>query len=108
MRNTKVVWKFESTDFTESVTEQFSAWILLPKPVLAEFCASRNLSEDNIVSDIIDYETQNRTVIRSWPDLETATAFVEACGGEASIHHFSRKTDFSIPGIMVELTVVPE
>ena len=108
MRNTKVVWKFESTDSIESVTEQFSAWSLLPRPILAEFCASRGLSENNIVSETINHETQNRTVIRSWPDLETATAFVEACGGNGSIHHFSQKTDFSIPGVMVEVTVVPE
>jgi len=100
MRTTTLVFEFNRESDQETLDFKIGVFDALPKELLTSFCDSHGVSSDNLVSENIDRDNCLRTVVRSWPDLETATAFVEACGTEPPRG--------SYPGNIISVAVDPE
>lgn len=100
MRTTTIVFKFNPEASQELLDAKIAHFNSLPKEVLTEFCALHSTSEDNLVSEDINRDTCLRTVVRSWPDLATAMAFVQA--------HMNDPQKTSYPGVIVSAQVDPE
>jgi len=79
MRTTTVVWKFEEdTSHPPEFFEILNAKLETIKAKLIELCGSY---DNNVVSEQIDATTNSKALVRSWPDLATATAWVEFMQG---------------------------
>lgn len=76
MRTTTVVYKFNPESSPESLATKAAAFIANLSPVLSKFADRHSTSTDNLVRETVDHETCLRTVVRTWPSLEVATAWV--------------------------------
>jgi hypothetical protein len=78
MRTTTVIWKYfevaNETNFSDNEHALFEERKTLTNLKLEELGVADN---HNIVSNETDNVQNTRTVVRSWPDLETATAWAE-------------------------------
>ena len=78
MRTTTVVYKFDSLPSAEDLASRAAAFSANVSPVLNAFATRHSTSTDNLVNETVDHETCLRTVVRSWPSLDVATAWVAA------------------------------
>jgi len=99
MRTTTVIFQFtpESPVVIEAKAAAFSS---MTKDPLVDFFSANGISSDNLVSEDINQDTSQRTVVRSWPDLDTATRWLEV------VNTTPRVADY--PGIVISAQVDPE
>jgi len=99
MRTTTVIFQFtpEAPVVIEAKSAAFSS---MTKSKLVDFCSANGISSDNLVSEDINQDTSQRTVVRSWPDLDTATRWLEV------VNTTPRVADY--PGIVISAQVDPE
>ena len=81
MRTTTVVWRYQEDHLHPP--EMAKIFAVKLATVTAKLIEIRGSSDDNLVSEQINANT--KTVVRSWPDLATATAWVEYIQGIDSV-----------------------
>ena len=101
MRTTTVVFKFIPESSQELLSTKAADYITKTSPVLREFASHYNTSIDNLVSEDVNHETCLRTVVRSWPTVDVATAWVTASLNATWL------TD-EYPGVVISAQVDPE
>ena len=102
MRTTTVVFQFAPEASQEILDKAVATWHTNLSPFLSQFCESRNISSDNLVSEVVVHETCLRTVVRSWPDLATATAWIN------TVSTADTGMGDSYPGKVISAAVDPE
>jgi len=100
MRTTTVVFRFRKEPSQEDLDAKVSAFSAQTKDPLVDFFNANGISSDNLVSEVVDHETCLRTVVRSWPDLDTATRWLEIVNSTARVADY--------PGIVISTQVDPE
>ena len=102
MRTTTAIFKFIPEISQEMLDTRVSTHNSYVSPVLQEFCELHSMSTDNLVSETTVHETCLRTVVRSWPDLDTATAWVAVLSG------YIKESINNYPGTIQSIQVDPE
>ena len=101
MRTTTVVFRFAPESSQEVLSTKAADYIARTSPALNEFASQYNTSIDNLVSEDVNHETCLRTVVRSWPTVDVATAWVTASLNATWL------TD-EYPGVVLSAQVDPE
>ena len=99
MRTTTVVFQFDPEPL-QTLSTKVANFRDVDKPPLINFCNTQGISSDNLVSEDVDYDACLRTVVRSWPDLATATGWLEVINTTPRISEY--------PGIVISTQVDPE
>ena len=99
MRTTTVVFKFDPEPL-QTLSTKVTIFRDVDKPPLINFCNTQGISSDNLVSEDVDYDACLRTVVRSWPDLATATGWIELIN--------AYQTTSAYPGHVISAQVDPE
>jgi hypothetical protein len=102
MRTTTIVFRFTAEASQEVLSTKMATYNARMKPILSDFVSLHGISDDNLVSEDVNHETCLRTVVRTWPSLEIATAWVAA-----SLETRSWLTDY-YPGTIISAQVDPE
>ena len=104
MRTTTHVFRFEAEASPEILESKIQEFNKKGNPGLEEFFNTHGMApgSNNLVSESVDQQNSTRTVVREWPDLETASAWVDLC---LTIIHSHGD---SYPGQIIDAVVNPE